>query len=167
MPDSLSIRKRGRKPRWPILRGATSADACAIVTILIESRRAYLPFAPMAHPPEDVRRWVAEELLPSGGVTVAELDGLIVGVLATSTDHAGSWIDQLYLRPGYPGRGIGTLLLDHAHASLPRPVRLYTFQENLGARRFYERHGYVAIAWSDGRDNEERCPDVLYRLDAE
>jgi ribosomal protein S18 acetylase RimI-like enzyme len=41
-------------------------------------------------------------------------------------------------------------------------VRLYTFQENTGARRFYERHGFKAVKLTDGHDNEENCPDVLY-----
>lgn len=42
------------------------------------------------------------------------------------------------------------------------PLRLYTFQANHGAMRFYERHDFLAIAFTDGQANEERCPDVLY-----
>jgi hypothetical protein len=34
----------------------------------------------------------------------------------------------------------------------------------LEALSFYERHGFRAIAFSDGSANEERCPDVLYEL---
>jgi hypothetical protein len=34
----------------------------------------------------------------------------------------------------------------------------------MGARRFYERYGFVPIEWSDGSRNEERCPDILYEL---
>ncbi|MGE3511045.1 MAG: histone acetyltransferase, partial [Vicinamibacterales bacterium] len=29
-------------------------------------------------------------------------------------------------------------------------------------RVFYERHGFVAVAFGDGSGNEERCPDILY-----
>jgi ribosomal protein S18 acetylase RimI-like enzyme len=47
-------------------------------------------------------------------------------------------------------------------ANLTSPIRLYTFQENDGARRFYERHGFRAIEFGDGSNNEENCPDVLY-----
>ncbi len=47
---------------------------------------------------------------------------------------------------------------------LPRPIRLYCFHANTGARAFYERHGFKAVAFSDGSTNEERCPDVLYVL---
>lgn len=48
------------------------------------------------------------------------------------------------------------------HASAPLRVRLYTFQAHRSARRFYERHGFVAIELTDGSGNEERIPDVLY-----
>jgi hypothetical protein len=39
---------------------------------------------------------------------------------------------------------------------------LWTFQTNTGARRFYERHGFVAVDETDGSANEERAPDVRY-----
>ena len=147
-----------------VLRMATSDDAHAVAEVLIRSRAEYLPFAPSAHPPDDVRAWVADRLVPTDGVTVAEHQGEVVGVLAISRPHGVSWIDQMYVRPGWTGRGVGTRLLEHAHRLLPRPIRLYTFQANAGARRFYERHGYRAIEFTDGQANEERCPDVLYEL---
>jgi GNAT superfamily N-acetyltransferase len=146
------------------LRPATSDDASAVAEVLIRSRAEYLPFAPSAHPPDGVRAWVADRLVPTAGVTVAEHQGEVVGVLAISRLDGVSWIDQMYVRPGWTGRGVGTQLLEHAHRLLPRPIRLYTFQANAGARRFYERHGYRAIGFTDGRTNEERCPDVLYDL---
>jgi ribosomal protein S18 acetylase RimI-like enzyme len=107
---------------------------------------------------------VRDCLLPSKKVTVAEMDGSIVGVIAVSKEKHSSFIDQLYVQPEFCGRGVGSQLLADALASLPRPVRLYTFQQNERARRFYERFGFRAVAFSDGRDNEERCPDVLYEF---
>ena len=140
----------------------TVEDAEAVATVLIESRRAFLPFAPSAHSEADVRSWVRNRLLPSGSVAVWEEGGNVVGVLATSVEAMCSWIDQLYVLPGWNGKGIGTTLLQHAHKALPRPIHLYTFQENAGARRFYERNGYKAVEFTDGQGKEERCPDVLY-----
>jgi ribosomal protein S18 acetylase RimI-like enzyme len=105
-------------------------------------------------------------LIPSGSVIVAQVDGGVVGVLATAKEDCASWITQLYLAPAHVRLGIGTLLLRHALSSLQPPVRLYTFQENTGARWFYERFGFKAIQFTDGSKNEERCPDVLYELDA-
>ena len=95
---------------------------------------------------------------------VAENETRIVGMMATSTANGISWIDQLYLSPDDVGNGIGTRMLNKAKDSLATPIRLYTFQENTAARRFYERHGFRPISLSDGRNNEERCPDVLYEF---
>jgi GNAT superfamily N-acetyltransferase len=146
------------------LRSATPADAAAVAEVLVESRRAFLPFAPSAHTPAEVRCWVAEQLIPCGNVHVVELHGNVVAAMATSEQHGVSWIDQLYVLPGYERQGIGKQLLHFAHATLRPPIRLYTFQANSGARRFYERHGYEPIQFTDGSSNEERCPDVLYEL---
>jgi GNAT superfamily N-acetyltransferase len=148
------------------LRVAVPADATRVADILIEARAAFMPYAPSAHSDNDVRAWVREQLLPAGGATVAVVSGRVVGVIAVSQDSAHSWINQMSLEPQVVGQRIGSALLAHAMAVLPRPVRLYTFQANTGARRFYERHGFVPIAFTDGAANEERCPDVLYELPA-
>lgn len=143
-------------------RNAYPQDAEVVAQVLCESRREFLPFAPMAHTPEEVHKWVAEALIPGGGVYVVTDEGQVVAMLAISHCHEQQWIDQLYVKPGRTGQGIGTLLLQVAHSKLKAPIRLYTFQANAGARRFYERHGYRAIAFTDGSGNEELCPDVLY-----
>jgi ribosomal protein S18 acetylase RimI-like enzyme len=146
-------------------RPATDTDAEQVAAVLLASRKAFVAFAPMAHTDDEVRDWVATSLIPLGGVSVAVDGGSdeeVVGVMAISQQGGFGWIDQLYLHPSAVGRGIGTRFLDLAKGSLGSPIRLYTFQENTGARRFYERHGFRAIAFSDGADNEEHCPDVLY-----
>lgn len=52
-------------------------------------------------------------------------------------------------------------MIKEAKSILGSPIQLYTFQENRGARRFYERHGFIAISFDDGSGNEENCPAVL------
>jgi len=148
-----------------VLRPATAADAGAVADLYLASRRTFLPFAPLAHAEADVRVWIRDVLLPGGGVLLAVGEAVVVGMLATARDAEGvAWIDQLYLAPGHTGQGIGRRLLESALAKLSRPVRLYTFQANAGARRFYERHGFVPIAFGDGSGNEEGVADVLYEL---
>lgn len=147
-----------------VLRAANDADAEHIAAVLLASRKTLLPFAPLAHSDDEVRAWVREVLLPSEAVTVATVDDRIVGVLAVTRQHGASWITQLYLHPSHVGQGIGSRLLACAIASAARPIRLYTFQQNVGARRFYERNGFVPIEFTDGSANEERCPDVMYEL---
>jgi ribosomal protein S18 acetylase RimI-like enzyme len=150
----------------PTLRPATAADAPRVASLLIDTRAAFMRYAPSAHPDHELRAWVARELVPSGGVTVAERQGRVVAAMATEQSSAFSWITQMAVDPTLVGRGIGSLLLAHALRTLARPIRLYTFQANAGARRFYERHGFQAIQLTDGHTNEERCPDVLYQLGA-
>lgn len=84
-------------------------------------------------------------------------------MMATSREDGLGWIDQLYVAPAFTGRGIGSLLLAQAKAELGPPLRLYTFQANMGARRFYKRHEFEPVEFSDGQNNEEKCPDVLYQ----
>lgn len=144
------------------LRRARAGDAHEIADIYLSGRHTFLPYAPLAHPDDEVRAWVATTMLPAQEVWLAEQAGAALGFVALARDAEAGWIEQLYLRPAAVGRGVGSALLAHALARLGPPVRLYTFQPNLGARRFYERHGFRAIAFGDGTGNEEGCPDVLY-----
>lgn len=146
------------------LRAAVAADGQRVAQILIDVRFAFMPYAPLVHSREEVRSWVDAVLISSGGTVIAELKGSLIGVMATEQAPSCSWITQMAVDPGHVGRGIGSILLDHALRVLPRPIRLYTFQENAGARRFYERRGFRPIALTNGRANEERCPDVLYEF---
>jgi GNAT superfamily N-acetyltransferase len=89
-------------------------------------------------------------------------DRELLGIMALSFDGEYSWVEQLFIAPNMVGQGIGSRLLELALAHLRPPVRLYTFQANERARRFYEKHGFQAIRFTDGEANEERWPDVLY-----
>ena len=66
------------------------------------------------------------------------------------------------MHPDQQNQGIGTLLLDKAKERRPAGFTLWTFQKNVGARRFYERHGLEVVRLTDGEGNEEREPDVQY-----
>jgi GNAT superfamily N-acetyltransferase len=93
----------------------------------------------------------------SAEIWVAEQAGVATGFIAFRAD----WVDHLYVHPDHQGRGHGSTLLALAQASATS-LRLWTFQCNLGARRFYERHGFRIEQETDGTNNEERQPDVLY-----
>ena len=145
-----------------VFRSALPADASAVSDVYLASRKTFLPYASLAHTDEEVRQWIAGILIPGGQVSVAVLDGEVVGMMALSREKGAGWIDQLYLHPRAVGLGLGGQFVDQAKAALGSPIRLYTFQANSGARRFYERHGFRVIEFGDGSGNEERCPDVLY-----
>lgn len=144
------------------IRAATPDDALTVSTLYLTSRRHFLPYAPVAHTDTEIHQWIAQHLMLTANISVAVVDHRIVGMMALLDDGKVRWIDQLYLLPDVVNQGIGTLLLQQALQKLAPPVRLYTFQENAGARRFYERHGFRSIAFGDGSGNEEGCPDVLY-----
>ncbi len=149
-----------------VVRCADPADAPAVAELLQASRAAHLPYLPQVHTADEMQAWVAQVLLPGGGVRVAQQGGRMLAVVAHAVDNGIGWIEQLYARPGSTHQGLGTRLLQQAltelHAQGADTVRLWCFQANTGARRFYERHGFVAVEFTDGSGNEEGIPDVLY-----
>jgi GNAT superfamily N-acetyltransferase len=97
-------------------------------------------------------------VVPFRETWVADAGGTVVGVMVVKGDE----LSQLYLEPDWRGRGIGDLFVGLAKERSPRGLTLWTFQVNKPAHRFYERHGFVAVEYTDGSGNEEREPDVRY-----
>ena len=142
------------------LRRATAHDAETIADVYAASFRL-LTFLPMLHTIESYRWFIANVVLKTCEVTVAEDASGIVSFLARN----GEDIRLLYTRPDRMGRGAGTLLIEAAQASGVDALELWCFQANARARRFYEARGFRAIRFTDGARNEERTPDVRYRWD--
>jgi GNAT superfamily N-acetyltransferase len=152
------------------IRTATADDAAAVADVYLASIHATYEF-PLAHTDDEVRGWIRDVLVPSGGTWVAvDAAGDVVGMMAVQPGQPGQpgepgetgQLDQLYVRPDRLGEGIGWGLLDKARKLSPAGLNLYTFQVNARARRFYERNGFVAEWLGDGSANEERQPDVRY-----
>jgi len=123
------------------------------------ARAPACPRGPQAptHSDEEVRAWFEHVVLPTKEVWVAETAGIVVAVLVLEEE----WIDQLYVDPAHTGGGLGTALLILAKQRRPAGLKLWTFQANIRARRFYERSGFSARETSEG-ENEEGAPDVRY-----
>lgn len=151
------------RPHHFMIRKATDEDAAAVASVYLASRKRHVAFAPPAHPDAEIRNWIRQLLIPKSRVVVVEENGVIVAMMALTAASDGGWIDQLYVAPASTGRGHGTALVDFAQRELPSPISVYTFQQNHRSRQFYERRGFLAVRFSDGSTNEERCPDVLYR----
>ncbi len=96
-------------------------------------------------------------MIDLGWVTVAEKQGQVAGFLALNGDE----VQSLYLAASARGQGIGQQLLDRAKAQRPT-LKLYAFQANPSACRFYERNGFVEVARGDGSENDENLPDIRY-----
>lgn len=146
-------------PAEPTLRRARPEDATAIGDVWLASWRATFEFPP-GHPDADVRRWLAEEMVPRHETWVAEdpANGRVIALMALSD----TMIEQLYVAPDWIGRGVGRRLVALAKERRPAGLDLYCFRANGRARAFYERLGFVATAFGDGRGNEEGQPDIRY-----
>jgi ribosomal protein S18 acetylase RimI-like enzyme len=134
--------------------GPDDADAVAATFTAAFSRMTYLP---KLHTPEDDRAFFTR-VVALDEVWVAEQEERIVGFVALSEDL----LDHIYVHPDAQGHGIGSALLDVAKERRPAGFSLWVFQQNEGARRFYERHGLRLVHETDGSANEERTPDALY-----
>jgi GNAT superfamily N-acetyltransferase len=139
-------------------RRAVPDDAGEIADVFSRSYRL-LTFLPMLHTVEEDRRFIEDVILKDCEVTVAESEGRIVSFLA----REGEEIRLLYTDPAVIGSGAGTRLLDAVKSTGVAALELWCFQANMAARRFYERHGFRAVRFTDGRDNEEKMPDMRYR----
>ena len=141
-----------------ICREATGEDAGAVADVFSPSLRL-LTFLPELHTVEEDRRFIANVILHECAVLVAETAGRIVSFVARD----GGEIRLLHTHPEFVGRGAGGMLLDAAKRSPVPALELWCFQANIGARRFYERHGFRAVRFTDGQGNEEKMPDIRYR----
>jgi ribosomal protein S18 acetylase RimI-like enzyme len=139
-----------------VIRGARSGDGDAIAE-LYERSFATLSFLPTLHTSEEHRAWFGQ-VVAQQEVWVWEEKGVILGFIALGD----ATVDYLYVEPNRTGRRIGSSLLDRAKERRPSGFSLWTFQQNEGARRFYERRGLRVIRLTDGEGNEERTPDALY-----
>jgi GNAT superfamily N-acetyltransferase len=143
----------------PFRRG-TETDARAAAELWLRAREAAVGAIPApVHDDDDVRRWFASHVVSDTELWLAEdRAGTLLGILVLD----GQWLDQLYVEPTITGHGIGGGLVKIAKREHPEGLQLWTFASNAGAQRFYERHGFVETRRTDGRDNEESAPDILY-----
>jgi len=141
-----------------ILRPASAADAGEVADIDHAARLSALPDVRWPHTPSEKRHWIAETLIPSGGVHVAVEGGHVVGYVALRE----SWVDQLYVLPGQWRHGIGRALLQLAKERYPRGLTLYCFHCSPAARRFYESQGFTGAAAGNGAINTGDDSDMLF-----
>ncbi len=109
------------------------------------------------HPIEQQIEFLFAKVVPAFKVRVARRGGDIVGFLASNPES----ISQLFVRVADIGQGIGSRLLEIAKAESSGSLWLYTFARNTNARRFYERHGFSAIAF--GFEPTWQLEDVKYQ----
>ena len=152
------------QPGEATLRAARHNDAPECAQVFVRSRAFALPDLPVVHDDADVRRWMSDDIVGRADMTVAEVDGTVVGLMVLEKGSGGAgWIEHLYLDPSWMGRGLGDRFVERAKQRFPGGLQLWTFQMNGPALRFYARHGFVVEEETDGQGNEERTPDARLR----
>lgn len=126
----------------------------SILRIAFDDR---LPWLSGLHTLEEDREFLSSHVFINDEVWGA-IDDEIFGFIA----FREGWIDHLYVLPNRQRQGIGERLMDVAKSAWPE-LHLWTFQKNFAARAFYEKRGFTSIKETDGSQNEEREPDILYR----
>ena len=101
----------------------------------------------------DYGRWLLEHT----SVTMIHNNSDVVGFLAVEK-HI---IQALYIKKDFQGFGFGQAAIKFAQKQF-KELRLWVFQSNIGAQRFYRRLGFQIVKMSDGQDNDYNLPDVFY-----
>jgi GNAT superfamily N-acetyltransferase len=129
----------------------------APIARMMRSTYDRMTFIPRLHTPEEDLAYVTG-LFAEHEVWVASDGDGVLGFAILSGDQ----LLQLHVNPDEQNNGIGGRLLAQAKERRPGGFSLWVFQKNVGARRFYERHGLELVLLTDGEGNEEREPDAQY-----
>jgi GNAT superfamily N-acetyltransferase len=168
-----------------MIRSATPADARAIAEVQTRAWwRAYQDILDpeiLARRTADTREpeWQERLAAPPDGLEVAvfELEGRVVGFVATSRERAVGDVAAspsvgelaaLYVDPPAQGAGVGRALHDHALAQLAArgfgEAVLWCFRDNGHARDFYEHRGWALDPGSEAQARAVwETPAVRYR----
>lgn len=138
------------------IRNANRTDAEIVAGVFSRARRT-LTFVPELHSFEEDREFVRHVLFKACKIRLAFLDKRACGFVAIEK----GWIRQMHVDPYHFGKGVGSALLRDAKGQNDR-LELWCFQDNKRARQLYERHGFEAVEFTDGANNEEKAPDVRY-----
>ena len=123
-----------------IIRPATPADYPALADLWFDSWASIGISNETDWPRETVRERLYEEVVDRWCLFAAQERDELVGMLALAP--AEQRVDQLFVAPSYQGKGVGLALLEFAKQELPDRIVLVTQEENVRARRFYEREGF-------------------------
>ena len=139
------------------LRPVEPTDTQAVGDVFLAAL-AGMTYLPELYTEEETRTFIRDVLLPLNEVWVAEDHGRVIGFVGLYEDV----VSHLWVHPDEQNRGAGTALLALAKERRPSGLRLQVFQQNVGARRLYEREGFTLVGLADGSGNQEGEPEAFY-----
>lgn len=142
-----------------LVREANGDDLVAVVDI---GRRTWpVTYGPIAG--DDyvamglAKWWTQEANIPAirqGRVSVAEIDGEVVGMSSVGSNDGRWWMWKLYVLPEYQGSGVGGALMRTAirQAAVDGREELWLsyLQGNDHAAAFYAHHGFEHVEVQEG-----------------
>ena len=134
---------------------ARSLDAGAIGDILAGTNEQ-MPWLPRIHSAAEEIKY-AGDMIEAGWVRVAHLEGKLVGFIARDDTK----VHALYVLPGFQHQGVGTALLNDAKSGCD-VLRLWSYQDNLAATRFYASRGFSELERTNGDANDVHLPDIHF-----
>jgi GNAT superfamily N-acetyltransferase len=162
-----------------VIRPARVEDAEALAGVQTRAwRAAYGAYVPLdrieAASEGRAERW--RELLAAGAgpstFVIVGADATLVGFVSvgeTRDEDArprDGEVHAIYVEPALVGGGAGAELLHYGEAELARTcsgATLWTFEKNVGARRFYERHGWAPDDRPGDPGRWDWSPSIRYR----
>lgn len=118
--------------------------------------RATMPYLPDLPLVEETQPYFTDQLHAHSSLVAVE-GRVIVGFAI----YGSGSLHHLYVTKRR--QGVGSALVEAVKKNSNEDLALWTFQENDGARRFYQRHGFAVVEETDGSENQERVPDVHYQ----
>jgi ribosomal protein S18 acetylase RimI-like enzyme len=132
------------QPKGHVFRSARAADAPAVARLVDAAYQHYVERIGMLPGPmtDDYA-----EVIRTQQVTVAECDGVVVGVLVLAVTDEGFFVNNVAVLPSHRGTGLGRALLQLAETEARRAgfdsVSLYTHEQMTENLSLYDRIGYV------------------------
>jgi GNAT superfamily N-acetyltransferase len=132
------------------------ADGNDLVAVLDVGRRTWpITYEPIAGPDYvamGLAKWWSDDAtipaIRAGRVTVAELDGTVVGIAVVGPHEKHLVLWKLYVLPEYQGKAIGSALMESvvsAATGVHPEIRLSYLDGNKSAEAFYRAKGFVEV----------------------
>ncbi|MCA1597184.1 MAG: GNAT family N-acetyltransferase [Chloroflexi bacterium] len=132
------------------LRAATAADSEFVFRVWKATMQRYVE-ATWGWDESSQRQRQQEEFCAST-CRIIEAHGRPVGTLIVNRRENCVYLSGLYVLPEHQGQGLGSQVLQGLFTDAKRnqlPIRLRVLKVNSGARRLYERNGFVATDETD------------------
>ena len=137
-----------------LVKGVTS-DAAEISQTLEDWAEAtsWLPTVDSAGERADYGLWLLEHTQ----VTILRYNSQFVGFLALE----GNIVQSLYIKAAFQRLGFGQAAINYAQEQCSE-LKLWVFQANTDAQKFYQKLGFEALETTNGQDNDYGLPDIFY-----